>query len=34
MKEQIDIPWMKRWEEEPDPPDDEFLFMLAELEDR
>ena len=32
--EQMDIPWMKRWEEDPDPPDDEFLFRLLELENR
>lgn len=34
MVETLEIPWMKRWEEEPEPPDDEFLFMLAELENR
>lgn len=32
--EQMDIPWMKRWEEDPDSPDDEFLFRLLELENR
>ena len=32
--EAVDIPWMKRWEEEPEPPDDEFLFMLEELENK